>query len=61
MPQFKSILSEEQRWDVISYIRSFHPDYKQPNPELAIAAAKGGRSKIEIRFDSLTKTDYILQ
>ena len=55
MPQFKNILSEEQRWDVISFIRSFHPGYVQPNPELAVAAAKGGRSKIEVRFDSVSK------
>jgi hypothetical protein len=55
MPQFKNILSEEQRWDVISYIRSFHAGYIQPNPELAIAAAKGGRSKIEVKFDSVSK------
>ncbi len=28
MPKFKDMLGENERWAVISYIRSFHPDYK---------------------------------
>ena len=52
MPQFMNVLSEEDRWDVISYIRSFHPGYVQPSPELALAAAKGGRSIIVMKADS---------
>jgi mono/diheme cytochrome c family protein len=55
MPQFRNILSEEDRWDVISYIRSFHPGYVQPDPEKARAAAKGGRSKIAMGYDSLKR------
>jgi len=31
MPKFKDIISENERWAVISYIRSFHPDYKPAN------------------------------
>lgn len=30
MPQFKDILTEEQRWQVISYFRSFNKNYIQP-------------------------------
>jgi mono/diheme cytochrome c family protein len=33
MPEFRNILSENERWNVISYIRSFNPAYIQPNPE----------------------------
>jgi len=33
MPEFRNILTENERWNVISYIRSFNPDYIQPNPE----------------------------
>lgn len=33
MPQFKNILSEEERWDVISFVRSFNSKYVQPKPE----------------------------
>ncbi len=32
MLSFKETLTEEERWTVISYIRSFHKDYKQPEP-----------------------------
>lgn len=33
MPQFQSVLNDEERWNVISYIRSFNPKYVQPEPE----------------------------
>jgi mono/diheme cytochrome c family protein len=35
MPTFKDVLSDEERWQVISYIRSFNPKYIQPEPILA--------------------------
>jgi len=31
MPAFKNILTDHDRWSVISYIRSFHPGYVQPD------------------------------
>jgi len=34
MPQFRDILTEEQRWQVISYFRSFNKNYIQPAKEL---------------------------
>ena len=34
MPEFRNILSENERWNVIAYIRSYNPDYIQPNPEI---------------------------
>ena len=34
MPEFRNILSENERWNVISFIRSFNPKYIQPDPEL---------------------------
>lgn len=33
MLSFKDVLSEEERWDVISYFRSFNKGYVQPEPE----------------------------
>ena len=30
MPQYKNILSEEERWKLVSYIRSFNKKYVQP-------------------------------
>ena len=32
MPQFGNVLSDEERWHVISYIRSFNSGYVQPAP-----------------------------
>jgi mono/diheme cytochrome c family protein len=34
MPQFQNILKDDERWYVISYIRSFNAKYVQPAPEL---------------------------
>jgi len=34
MPEFRNILSENERWNVVSFIRSFNPDYIQPDPEI---------------------------
>jgi mono/diheme cytochrome c family protein len=31
MPSFKNILNDKERWSVISYIRSFHKNYVQPD------------------------------
>ncbi len=41
MPQFKDVLKEEERWLVISYIRSFNKNYIQPSPE-------GAKSSVEL-------------
>jgi hypothetical protein len=49
MPQFMSILSEEERWNVISYIRSFHPNYKQPKPGEA-STFKGTLLKLSMEY-----------
>jgi mono/diheme cytochrome c family protein len=52
MPQFRNILSEEDRWNVIAYLRSFHKGYVQPDPGKAKAAAKGGRATISMSYDT---------
>lgn len=40
MPQFKSILSEEQRWAVIIYTRSFNPAYQPAKADTSAKALK---------------------
>jgi len=40
MPEFRNILSENERWNVVAYFRSFNPSYVQPNP-MQIAGFKG--------------------
>ena len=32
MPEFRNILSEDDRWSVIAYLRASNPKYVQPNP-----------------------------
>jgi Ni/Fe-hydrogenase subunit HybB-like protein len=52
MPEFKNILTEEERWQVISYIRSFNRGYVQPEPVIAPAGAFAN-------MDLSVKLDYI--
>ena len=49
MPEFRNILSENERWNVISYIRSFNQNYVQPNPELQVAF-KGKQVKLSLQY-----------
>jgi mono/diheme cytochrome c family protein len=52
MPSFQSILSEEERWKAISYIRSFNKNYVQ-----VLSKFDSGKSKlvkINIIFDAKT-------
>lgn len=55
MPTFVNTLSEEQRWDVISYIRSFNKDYKQPPIKAAGDAVKTETAKMALAFDAEKK------
>lgn len=41
MPKFKGILSVNDTWNVIAYIRSFNKNYKQPKPQTIEAYAGG--------------------
>ena len=50
MPSFKKVLSVEQVWTVISYLRSFNPDYVQ---QVAIAAANNRWTNIAINLTLL--------
>lgn len=50
MPSFKKVLSVEQVWDVVSYLRSFNPDYVQ---QVAIKAANNRWTDIRIQLDLL--------
>ena len=53
MPQFKNILSEKERWEIIAFIRSFNTKYVQP--ALAkIEEFKGDKVQLEINFDKET-------
>jgi mono/diheme cytochrome c family protein len=42
MPEFKNLLSEEERWQVIAYFRSFNKSYIQPEPASVPSGKYGG-------------------
>jgi len=53
MPSFKNTLSDADRWALISYIRTFHPNYKgavAENPS-AVNTFKGGNIQMKVSFD----------
>jgi mono/diheme cytochrome c family protein len=55
MPNFSNILNEEQRWVVISFIRSFNKEYKQPPVKTAGEAVKTETAKMVLSYDSNKK------
>jgi cytochrome c5 len=58
MPSFKDVLTETERWQVISYIRSFNPSYIQAEPTKALVGAFAGM-KIILKFDYLANESKI--
>jgi len=52
MPTFKDVLTEEDRWSVISYFRSFNKSYVQPDIEVA-GSAGSQLAKLSITYDSI--------
>ena len=59
MPTFGTILSDEERWQVISYIRSFNKTYVQP--PLALSAGPGSKNlKLRMYCNYKQKTLYVL-
>lgn len=55
MPTFASILTEDERWQIIAYIRNFNPKYVQPAPNPA-QVFKGKSLKLMISADTIRKT-----
>lgn len=56
MPSFKTKLSEAERWSVISYIRSFHPDYKAPEFGAVVEQVsqfEGKDLKLLVKYDQV--------
>ena len=59
MPAFKNILSEEERWKVISYFRSFNKSYTQQKPDTN-ASPRNNAFKINFDFDKTNNKVIIL-
>ena len=51
MPTFANTLNEEQRWQVISFVRSFNKDYKQPAIKVTGDAVKTETAKMVLAYD----------
>jgi cytochrome c553 len=58
MPSFKDVLTETERWQIISYIRSFNATYKQPEPAQALVGAFSGMT-ISLNIELLKKEHLI--
>jgi mono/diheme cytochrome c family protein len=56
MPNFQNTLSENQRWDVISFIRSFNKDYVQPAIKSDIAKEIASTIKMALSYDEKNKS-----
>lgn len=59
MPSFKDVLTEEERWQVISYFRSFNSKYVQPEPATPTAGSFGGMD-IQAKFAYLAPSKQIM-
>ncbi len=55
MPTFANTLTEEQRWDVIAYIRSFNKNYTQPPVKAAGESVKTETAKMILGYDLNSK------
>ncbi len=51
MPMFKNILSEEERWKLVGYIRSFNKSYKQPPLEVVVVNLLSKTVKLAISYN----------
>lgn len=54
MPEFRNILSEEERWWVIAYLRTFNKEYVQPNPA-SQGSMSGKLIKLQMTVDTVKR------
>lgn len=51
MPVFKNVLSEEERWKLVGYIRSFNKNYKQPPLEVVVVNLLSKTVKLSMTYN----------
>jgi hypothetical protein len=56
MPSFQNALTENQRWDVISYVRGFNKDYVQAAVKIAESAKLTNTIALEISYNLKLKS-----
>jgi mono/diheme cytochrome c family protein len=54
MPEFRNILTEDERWWVIAYVRTFHAGYVQPEPG-PVKAFDGRTITLHMKFNEREK------
>jgi cytochrome c5 len=59
MPQFGSVLADEERWQVISYLRSFNTRYIQPAPVVK-TGSNSKKLKLRLYCNYRQKKLYVL-
>jgi hypothetical protein len=59
MPKFKTTLTEEERWKLVSYIRSFHKKYVQLTPQKSAGILRKN-VYINIHYDSIKRELFFL-
>ena len=55
MPKFQDILTDEDRWNIISYIRSFNKKYVQPAIDAKASAFKGLNLELDVKMNPTSK------
>jgi cytochrome c553/ribosomal protein L35AE/L33A len=55
MPKFKTTLSEDERWKLVSYIRSFNKTYAQPAPQKIAGKLLSKEVTIDINYDNINR------
>jgi len=55
MPNFVNTLNEEQRWQVISFVRSLNKEYKQPPIKISGEKVKTETAKMVLAYDANKK------
>lgn len=60
MPQFKTILSETEIWNVVNYIRSFNDDYVPATPSVEEETEIAEVSKVQIRLSIVDSTHQVM-
>ena len=53
MPSFKNVLSDNERWNIVAYIRTFNKSYVQPPLSVAVDSTKMLAVRIFPEYDSL--------
>jgi mono/diheme cytochrome c family protein len=58
MPTFANTLSDDDRWNVIAYVRSLNPDYKQPPMQIAGKTVETETARLILAYNTSLQKLY---